>query len=350
VNIESNAHCGRRHGAVFDYHGVLEEHRVPSCRAMDKYSNTNVGFLVYTLTRCSVVYCRPTRTLLLCDLLSPHCQYPFGDGGVPDCTAILQGRPHHLRTKMNWLYFKVKRPKVKVTAKPNSLLCRRLTDWRLAVEDCLVITHKAGSEYCQNCETRNLTCYYYNIFMYKFKFLHLAISRRNLSWIRAKQSIRENGVANGQVILACSVVLTNHGSRIMAARTSSTNWVCSGPPRGGNDTCKLHRWLQHTFWCLVLIVFLFIPSDRTDFMDYMPILRIYAVCRFLFQFCHFTCLRLTSCVRVCCFCRLSMHAKSSQVLILGIFIAARTAFRRCTVSSYHCTRYVSLHTKMPWKK
>ena len=76
----------------------------------------------------------------------------------------------------------------------------------------------------------------------------------------------------------------------------------------------------------------------------MFILRIYAVYRF-FQFCHFSCLILTSCVRLCYVCYLSMHAKSSQVLIRGLFVTARTAFRRCTASSYHCTFCVSLHTK-----
>jgi len=40
-----------------------------------------------------------------------------------------------------------------------------------------------------------------------------------------------------------------------------------------------------------------------------------------------------------------MHAKSSQVLIRGLFVTARTAFRRCTASSYHCTFCVSLHNK-----
>ena len=55
-------------------------------------------------------------------LLGNHLIYNFGAAG----------------TKMNWLDFKVKRSKVKVTVRPNALFQQRHTYWWFAIKHCVI--------------------------------------------------------------------------------------------------------------------------------------------------------------------------------------------------------------------
>jgi len=46
-------------------------------------------------------------------------------------------------------------------------------------------------------------------------------------------------------VLACFVVLMFHGSSNIAERTSSRNFVCFGPPSGGNVICRHQKADSH---------------------------------------------------------------------------------------------------------